>query len=398
MNAFSFMISNGSIKNETDLLADGCFLNYNDVACARDVFEACIAVVTIILCLVKLFRLHQAKHELWNQYVIFYVAVTELILLTANWMYIHSAYADIVAELLKLMQFLVICRFYCEVASRISKREYLYSRVMLPGLIFTFLYFCILMIVGVWEMTKKENKCLGIEWVQLSISEVVLGIIFIVTGSYITKKNCSLQTDVENKRDVRINIWSVVLSFEFSAIVSMTYDIIMLSGIGEENKCRGIFVHNKAAFTAMHLFVKISKWLLPIWAMVAIFKPEYFVFADEEDEEDEVPPIVRRSIGGIFTSEFRPRGRSFNYKHLRDPTNETERNLAFGAAARKDVSPRKKRKRSRLSEGSSGSSVAAVSPCQKDVEDVNENTDKHLQPNVVIANSDIHKELRNVAE
>jgi len=67
-----------------------------------------------------------------------------------------------------------------------------------------------------------------------------------------------------------------------------------------------------------------------------------------------------------FKSEFRPRNRSFNYKHLRDPDNEEERRLFSDQHLATTVeSPRKKRKKSKNrnsdSKGSTGSSSSGRS-------------------------------------
>lgn len=307
---------------------DTCLRAYDPVACSRDITESVLALITIVGCLYKLFKLHYAKHKLLNQYFIFYGAILEILLLLLNWIYVHHASLDLIAELLKLFQFLVICRFYCEVASRISKTEHLYKRVCIPFLLVTSAYYVILIIVSISRMTP-DKECNEPEWIQLSCSEVLLGIIFAVVGIYITNHINNVKTDSSYKKNIRLSLWGIILSFEFSSLVSAAYDILMLV-YGEMNKCRGIFVENPALFTTFHIFVKFSKWLLPIWAMTLIFKPETFGTKnnnnDEEEGHDE-PPMIRNSLITDFKSEFRPRGRSFNYKHLRDPDNEDERRL-----------------------------------------------------------------------
>lgn len=345
-----------SSNNSFDGFVDGCFLKYNAIACTRDGSELVAAVATAICCGIKLFKLHYAKHELWNQYLIFYSAIAEMILLGLNWIYLNTSEIDLVAELLKLFQFMVVCRFYCEVASRLAKTEALYRKIFLPALAAIGTYFMILTLLGIIQRKESELECLESVWIQLSGSEVVLGVISIIIGVYITKETNKLKTDILFKRHIKYSLWGIILSFLTSSLVGMAYDILMLF-IGEQNQCKGIFIHNAVGFTTTHLCLVIFKWLLPLWAMIIIYKPESFKKSNSQQEESEHPPVLRQSSEGIFKSEFRPRGKSFNYKHLRNPEDDTEREI-LAAPSNSDNLPEvqvKKKKRNR-SGGSSSTS------------------------------------------
>ncbi|XP_057313641.1 uncharacterized protein LOC130654959 [Hydractinia symbiolongicarpus] len=349
-----------NLTNESlDHYAEGCFKTYDKIACSRDALEAILAFVTVIFCIVKIVKLHLAKHELWNQYMIFYSAIVEILLLALNWVYAHQATLDLVAELLKLFQFLVVCRFYGEIVSRMSKRENLYKKTILPALLLVFIYFVVLIIVGIVRMKDNTNECVEPEWLQLSCSEVALGIAFMIVGVYITQQTNKLKTDHLFKRSIKRSLWGIILSFELSALLSMAYDVTMIF-IGKDNRCKGVFLTDPVAFTISHVIVKITKWLLPIWAMILVFKPDSFRGGTKSYEDSEQPPIVQRSSVGVFKSEFRPRGRSFNYKHLRNPENESERNLlAPNAVAEQEKSIPKRKKKSRRTRVKSGGSSTA---------------------------------------
>lgn len=47
-------------------------------------------------------------------------------------------------------------------------------------------------------------------WIQLSGSEVALGIVSIVVGIYITMKTNQLKTDSLYKRNIRLSLWGYV--------------------------------------------------------------------------------------------------------------------------------------------------------------------------------------------
>jgi len=366
--------SNHSKNTSISIYKDGCFVNFSILACTRDGIEAFLALITAVFCLGKVIKLFLVQHELWNQYIIFTAAIIEMCLLTINWMYSHMAIVDLISEMLKLIQFLVVCWFYCQIAARMSKKENLYQRVFLPSLVLTYVYFFILIIVGIIKVLNNEYQCLEPEWILLSCSEVALASVFLLLGTYITKQTNSLKTDGNYKRIVKRSLWGIISSFLLSSVVSMVYDIAMIF-VGKDVHCKGLFVDIAPAFFVTHAIIKITKWLLPVWAMMIIFKPDSFTGERRNsDEEAEQPPIVQHSSIGVFKSTFRERGKSFNYKHLREPITEEEQQIVNANPVDGYLSVKKKKKKNRKrrssrnpSEGSSstagGSSAAtSVSP------------------------------------
>jgi len=53
------------------------------------------------------------------------------------------------------------------------------------------------------------------EWIQLSCSEVCLGIIFIAVGFYITNHINNLKTDSTYKRNIRLSLWGYCVIYVF---------------------------------------------------------------------------------------------------------------------------------------------------------------------------------------
>lgn len=55
------------------------------------------------------------------------------------------------------------------------------------------------------------------EWLQLSCSEVALGIIFILVGVYITTHINGLRTDIAYKRNIRRSLWGYVRIYVYQS-------------------------------------------------------------------------------------------------------------------------------------------------------------------------------------
>ncbi|CAL1541360.1 unnamed protein product [Lymnaea stagnalis] len=67
-------ITNMTVLN---ILENSCVQNFDTVACIRSSVLAVLAILTSILCVVKIVQLHIARHPSCHQYVIFYAAALE---------------------------------------------------------------------------------------------------------------------------------------------------------------------------------------------------------------------------------------------------------------------------------------------------------------------------------
>ena len=106
--------------------------------------------------------------------------------------------------------------------------------------------------------------------------------------------------------------------------------------------------------------------VLSVWGFLQNYiiistKPDFLKMINSiQDSFNAYPPVVRHSSEGVFKSEFRPRGKSFNYKHLRNPDDNT--NGTINGESLDDVANAKVKKKKRRNRGSSGGGSTSVSP------------------------------------
>lgn len=332
---------------KSSLAYTGCFKTFNTASCVRDSCLTVLAIVTIIICAIKLYKLHSHHHSLINQYIIFYSGILECILCAINWLYLAVTAVHLVSEFIKITQFLIVTNFHCRLAARMigfetEERLKRYSNKVLGAV---FLVLLIVAVVGLATMKHEYKECAEPEWLLLSSIEIIVVQAFMVSGVVITRELNNVRMLADNRTAQKRDLWGIIFICELSAFVSIVHDIVMRV-TGPENKCQGIFSTNAAGYTAVYITVNIVRWLLPLWAMAAIFDTEN----NECSQDDYVAPIFAvTDDSGQFTSEFRPRGNSFHYKHLHDGVEATDRPL---------ISPFASRSKSLSSMGSSyGSTV-----------------------------------------
>lgn len=330
---------------EYSLAYTGCFKTFNIASCVRDSCLTLLAVVTCFVCVIKLCKLHSHRHSLPNQYIVFYSGIVECLLCGINWFYLAKTAVFLVTQFIKVCQILIVTKFHCCLAARmigLDDKFRRYSNKVFGALLLA----CLVMtIVGLATMKHEYEECAEPEWLLLSSTEIFIVQIFMASGVFITRELNTVRMLADDRAAQKRDLWGIIFIFELSALISLIHDIVMRI-TGPENHCQGVFLKTKAGYTAVYIAVNIIRWLLPLWAMAAIFDTENNQFS----QDDYVAPgFAVNDDSGNFTSQFRPRSDSFHYKHLHDD---------IGAVGRPLLPPFISHSKSLTSMGSSYGSTA----------------------------------------
>lgn len=316
-------MSHGNNSLKVSLAFTNCFKTFNTSSCVRDSCLAVLALITVIICAIKLYKLHSHRHSLLNQYIIFYSGITECILCGINWLYLAITALHLISQLIKVSQFLIVTNFHCCLAARMMGLEDGFKRHSNRVLGSVFLVVLIIAVVGLATMKNEYKECAEPEWLLLSSIEIIVVQVFMVSGLLITRELNNVRMLADDRTAQKRDLWGIIFIFELSALISLIHDIVMRA-TGPKNNCQGIFLTNKAGYTAVYITVNITRWLLPLWAMAAIFGTEN----NECSQDDYIAPVFAvTDDSGHFTSEFRPRGNSFHYKHLHEEVDAVGRPL-----------------------------------------------------------------------
>ncbi|XP_069132813.1 uncharacterized protein [Argopecten irradians] len=270
-----------------DIMGSNCFGKYNTVACIRSSVLTFLAVLTALLCIMKIAKLHINRHPAWHQYVIFYCASLECVIGGVHWVLVAYAQLDFVLQYLKLLQFLVMCHFYWTLATRALRRERLTKWFLIPFLLLVCVYFTVIATLGIINVQSTLTECLQPYWLELSGAEFVTVQLFGVAGFYITRRLNEISTLDSVRWSQKRDLWCIVIVFEISAFVGFLYDI-MLKILGDEaSGCSKIFNDAEELYSTIFIIFMVLKLLLPIWVMLFVFQPSPPVV----DHDDLIPAL-----------------------------------------------------------------------------------------------------------
>lgn len=300
-------------SSSADIMVSNCFGNFNTVACIRSSVLTFLAVLTALLCIMKIVKLHLNHHPAWHQYIIFYCASLECVIGGVHWVLVAYSQLDFVIQYLKLLQFLVMCHFYWTLATRALRRETLTKWFLIPFLVLVCVYFTVIAILGIINVQSTQTECLQQYWLELSGAEFVTVQLFGVAGFYITRRLNEISTLDSVRWSQKRDLWCIVIVFEISAFVGFLYDI-MLKILGDETSgCSKIFNNTEELYSSIFVVFMVLKLLLPIWVMLFVFQPSPPIV----DHDDLIP-----ALSDDGNSVFSPSIDDHQYRQLYHPAED----------------------------------------------------------------------------
>lgn len=286
-----------SNTTSSNIFVASCFANFMVAACVRSSILTFFAVITALLCIMKIVKLHTRQHPVWHQYVIFYTASLECTIGGVHWVIVAYAQMDFVLQYLKLIQFLVMAHYYWTLATRALRRERLTKWVLLPLLVCVCIYFTVIAILGIVNVQSPFTECLQPYWIELSAAEFVTVQLFAIAGFYITKRLNEISTLDSVRWTQKRDLWCIVVVFEISAFIGFLYDAL-LKILGDENTgCSHIFNDKQELYSTIFVVFMVMKLLLPIWVMLFVFQP-----APPIMDSDDLIPALSDDGNSAFTS------------------------------------------------------------------------------------------------
>lgn len=305
--------SNTTWQNiSSDVVVKGCFYYYDTTACVRSSLLTLFGFCTFLLCLFRIIRLHLLHHPQIHQYLVFYFATIELLCLIVKWIAVNSLYQmEYVASYLKMIQFILLCHFHWSLVSRILHQQKLINWIIIPLLAGFLSFFSSITALGIMTNFSPSEECLAPHWILLSFAEF-LGIqLYVVAGIYITRKINSVSAMDSFKWEQKRDLWSVIMVYEFSSVVTLAYFLSLQILAVDESGCSEIFKHAQNIYSPVYATFMVIKYLFPIWVMLFVFYPTQGCLSSEDER------LLGWSGDGSTTSVFSPNTRFLDsYKQL----------------------------------------------------------------------------------
>ncbi|XP_038047822.1 uncharacterized protein LOC119721938 [Patiria miniata] len=294
-----------------DVVRQGCFCDFDAIACTRNGILSLFAGVLTILCIYKIVRLHQAYEQYYHQLLVFYCATAECLIVIVHWVYIHYPQMELAAEYMKMLQLLIVCHFYLSRSVRLLRRDYLGMKLVLPVLVFFFAYFSAVAVTAIAVSKDTNMECFDPYWVMMSAAECFLTQLFLLAGILITKKMNEVTTLESARWQQKRNLWSIIIAFELSSLTTMLFDIVNLGLDPWNDSCADIYNRNQVVYSIIYLFLMLFKIVVPIVTLLAVFHP---VSRHSNGNQDEF--LTSDTQYGAFQPRFTSLG---SYRRLYQP-------------------------------------------------------------------------------
>lgn len=292
--------------NETlDVANKGCFDSFDTLACIRTSILTAAAVITLIFVILKIVKYHVYRHPQMHHYAIFYVSAVECLVCGASFM-VGSLYPqlDFTACFLKLLQFTIICHLHWSLAAKTLHREDIVQHVINPVLCLYILYCTTVALMGMVDVTGTWTECMRPYWFMLSIADFAIVQLFTVAAVFVTHRTEGISSLASFKSPQRRDLWSVIIVYEFSALVAVAFDAVARFVGSEKDGCSALFAHTQFFYSLIVAVFMVSKFLVPTWTVLCVFQP---VEGDPRNSEvalasrynlDGTPDSVSSSIRG----------------------------------------------------------------------------------------------------
>nr|CAD7267944.1 unnamed protein product [Timema shepardi] len=218
--------------NDTiDVVNKGCFENFDTLACVRTSFLTTVSAITLIFVILKIVKYHVYRHPQMHHYAVFYVSAILCLICGTSFM-VGSRYPqlDFSACFLKLLQFTVICHLHWSLAARTLHREDVVQHVINPVLCLYVLYSTTVALMGMVDVTGTWTECMRPYWLMLSSADFVIVQMFVITAIYVTHRTDGISSLASFKSSQKRDLWTIVIVYEFSAVLGISYDVIMKFG------------------------------------------------------------------------------------------------------------------------------------------------------------------------
>jgi hypothetical protein len=132
-------------------------------------------------------------------------------------------------------------------------------------------------------------------WFMLSVADLSIVQLFAVAAIYVTHRTEGLSSLASCKSPQRRELWAVIIVYEFSAVLAVTFDAVTRFVGSEKDGCSALFAHNQFCYSLIVAVFMVVKFLVPMWTILCVFQP---VEGDTRNSEDGTSDSVSSSIRG----------------------------------------------------------------------------------------------------
>ncbi|VDM64712.1 unnamed protein product [Angiostrongylus costaricensis] len=241
-------------------------------ACIRSGIIAFAGVITAILALFRILRLHSATSSR-IRLGLFYILFVHCIAGSLEWLLGWTTQVALFISYAKALELLIICYLYLDVASKMMHWSSIAGkRLCFSSLFLMFTYFTIFLIAGLFLSIEPWRDCHAPYWIWFSSGEFVM--VQLIVGSFLLilwrMNRISAAPNIRSNQ--RRSLFSLFWTFETSALADLGYHIGMFLMADDVKGCSGVFDHDQLRYSLLKFPYDVVSFLMPAWAILFVFR------------------------------------------------------------------------------------------------------------------------------
>ncbi|KAJ1529344.1 hypothetical protein ONE63_006132 [Megalurothrips usitatus] len=305
------MLSRGrKFGNDTiDVANKGCWEPYDTLACLRTGLLTAASTITLIFIILKIIRYHVFRNTRMHHYAIFYTSAIECIVCTTSFMVGNRfPQIELAACFLKLAIFSLVCHLHWSLAARSLGRPDIMQHVVNPVLCLYLLYCVAVALMGMVDVASSWIECQRPYWLMLSVADFISVQLFSIASLYILHRSGGVQ------RAPYRDLWSIILVYQISALLSLTFDVVMKLVGSTDSGCSGVFGHTQLFYSIIISIFGLAKFLVPLWTLLCVLQP-----FEDQSRASEVALATSYNVDGTSPPVYPVMGNFHQYDQMRLP-------------------------------------------------------------------------------
>ncbi|KAE9420327.1 hypothetical protein Angca_001508, partial [Angiostrongylus cantonensis] len=265
-----------------DVLCANCVDPSEPIACIRSGIIAFAGVITAILALLRIVRLHSTTSPR-IRLGLFYILFVHCIAGSLEWLLGWTTQVALFISYAKALELLIICYLYLDVASKMMHWSSIAGkRLCFSSLFLMFTYFTMFLIAGLFLSIEPWRDCYAPYWIWFSSGEFVL--VQLIVGSFLLilwrMNRISAAPNIRSSQ--QRSLFSLFWTFETSALADVGYHIGMFLMADDVKGCSGVFDHDQRRYSLLKFPYDVVSFLMPAWAILFVFRK-----ASKSDYQDD---------------------------------------------------------------------------------------------------------------
>lgn len=255
-----------------DIFCKSCVNDYDPIACARSTTIGVLSILTSVCCAARIFSLHRPVRTDYHKLILFYVLFLQTVTGSSEWLFGWKTQAALFNLYARALELLIICHLYLMLMCRVMHwTRHVATRLPVFGLTLMFVYFTILLTIGLVFAMEPWKDCHAPYWIWLSAGNVITVQMIVISFILIIRRLNDILTEQSLRPSHKQQLCSLLWAFETSSIVDLSYHITLYL-LADEEGCGSIFKHDQWRYTAVKVPYELISFLLPIWVILIVFR------------------------------------------------------------------------------------------------------------------------------